>query len=108
MALLLLGLLPQEFDFLETILHGKTKVITMLYSHGLRQKEKLEGSGGAVAEALVMRGHSQSRSTERKWRPKSKPSKDECAFCREKVHGKQECSKLRTRRKIEKERLLQV
>ena len=76
LALMVLESLPEEFEFLETtLLYGKNEVtfngvIAALYSHELRRKEKLKGSSGVAIDALVVRGHSQSRSREKKWRSK--------------------------------------
>ena len=102
LALMLLGSLPEEYEFLETtLLHGKeavslSEVCGALYSYELRRKGKKESTSGA-AEALVMRGRSQSQSKGRKWKskPTAKLGKDECAFCREKGHWKKDCPKLK-------------
>ena len=102
LALMLLGSLPEEYEFLETtLLHGKDavslrEVCGALYSYELRKKGKKESTNGA-AEALVLRGRSQSQSKGKKGKSKSKAKvgKDECAFCREKGHWKKDCPKLK-------------
>mgnify|MGYP000151775370 CR=1 FL=1 len=59
LALMLLGSLPHEFEFLETtLLHGKavvslSEVTVALYSYELRKKEKQENTS-VEAEALVV------------------------------------------------------
>ena len=93
LALMLMGSLPNEFEYLETtLLHGKvdvslSEVTATLYSYELRKKEKQEHTS-VKAEALVVRGCSQSQNKGRRGRSKlkSKLSKDQCAFCRENGH----------------------
>ncbi|KAI3459595.1 hypothetical protein Pfo_016258, partial [Paulownia fortunei] len=94
LALMLLSSLPDEFEHLETtLLHGKDDVslavvCAVLYSYELRKKNKKENRHIAVEdEALVARGRSQSQKKGRSWRSRSKsrPAKDECVFCHEKV-----------------------
>ncbi|KAK4433309.1 hypothetical protein Salat_1093200 [Sesamum alatum] len=64
LALMLLGSLPEEFEFLEmALLHEKNdvslrEVCAALYSYELRKKDKQRNSNGD-AEALVVRGRSQ-------------------------------------------------
>jgi len=109
LALMLLGSLPEEFEFLETtLLHGKvqvslSEVCAALYSYELRRKDKKEATHGA-AEALIVRGRSQNQKKGRRGRSSSKPrpNKDECAFCREKGHWKKDCPKLKAKGKSDK------
>ncbi|KAK4432999.1 hypothetical protein Salat_1062100 [Sesamum alatum] len=97
LAVMLLGSLPEEFEFLETILlHGKevislSEVCDALYDYELRKKDKQENSNGAV------RGLSQSLSKGEEGRSESKYllNKDECAFCHEMGHWKKDCSKFK-------------
>ena len=69
LALMLLGSLPEEFEFLETtLLHGKaavslSEVCAALYSYELRKKDKQVSSGGD-AEVLFIRGRSQNKRSE--------------------------------------------
>ncbi|KAE8654775.1 glutamate-ammonia ligase family protein [Hibiscus syriacus] len=109
LALMLMGSLPNEFEYLETtLLHGKvdvslSEVTAILYSYELRKKDKQENTS-VEAEALVVRGRSKSQNKGRRGRSKSKSrlSKDECAFCREKGHWKKECPRLKNKGKPER------
>ncbi|KAE8684117.1 hypothetical protein F3Y22_tig00111151pilonHSYRG00072 [Hibiscus syriacus] len=109
LALMLMGSLPDEFEYLETtLLHGKvdvslSEVTAALYSYELRKKDKQENTS-VEAEALVVRGRSKSQNKGSRGRSKSKSrlSKDECAFCREKGHWKKECPKLKNKGKPER------
>ncbi|KAE8664954.1 hypothetical protein F3Y22_tig00112738pilonHSYRG01227 [Hibiscus syriacus] len=109
LALMLMGSLPDEFEYLETtLLHGKvdvslSEVTVALYSYELRKKDKQENTS-VEAEALVVRGHSKSQNKGSRGRSKSKSrlSKDECAFCREKGHWKKECPRLKNKGKPER------
>ncbi|KAE8730408.1 BTB/POZ domain-containing protein NPY2 [Hibiscus syriacus] len=84
LALMLMGSLPDEFEYLETtLLHGKvdvclSEVTAALYSYELRKKDKQENTS-VEAEALVVRGRSKSQNKGRRGRSKSKSrlSKDE-------------------------------
>ena len=104
LALILLGSLPEEYELLETtLLNGKddvslSEVCAALYSKELRRKDKQISSSGD-AEVLLVRGRSQKKGTDKRWRSKSLPrlSKDECAFCHEKGHWKRDCPKLKTK-----------
>ena len=115
LALMLLGSLPEEFEFLETtLLHGKadvslSEVCAALYSYELRRKDRKD-STSRTAEALVVRGRSQNQSRGKKGRSKSRsrPSKDECAFCREKGHWKKDCPKLKNKSKPDKGKAVAV
>ncbi|KAG8503986.1 hypothetical protein CXB51_002302 [Gossypium anomalum] len=106
LALMLLGSLPEEFEFLETtLLHGKSdislsKVCAALYSYEQRQKDKQKNSIRDT-EALVVRGRSYTRRKTQKGKLKSKSrlGKDECAFCHEKGHWKKNCPKLKNKGK---------
>ncbi|KAG8479441.1 hypothetical protein CXB51_029725 [Gossypium anomalum] len=66
LALMLLGSLPEEFEFLETtLLHGKSDIslsefCAALYSYEQRKKDKQKNSIRDT-EALVARGHSYTR-----------------------------------------------
>lgn len=105
LALMLLGSLPEEFEFLETtLLHGKaavslSEVCGALYSYELRRKDKIESSGRAAEEALIARGRpvSQTKGMKKRSKSKAKIRKDECAFCREKGHWKKDCPKLKNK-----------
>ena len=98
LALMLLSSLPDEFEYLETaLIHGKDKVsldevYATLYSYELRKKDEKE-SRNISTEAIVARGHSQSRKPEKRGKSHSKTrlEKDECAFCHEKGHWKKDC-----------------
>ncbi|PWA60549.1 Retrovirus-related Pol polyprotein from transposon TNT 1-94 [Artemisia annua] len=87
LALILLGLLPEEYELLETtLLNGKddvslSEVCAALYSKELRRKDKQISSGGD-AEVLLVRGSSQKKGTDKRWRSKSRQrlSKDELCF----------------------------
>ena len=102
LALMLLGSLPEEFEFLETtLLHGRSdislsEVCAALYSYEQRKKDKQKNSIRDT-EALVVRGRSYTRKKTQKGRSKSKSrlGKDECAFCHEKGHWKKNCPKLK-------------
>ena len=109
LALMLLSSIPDEFEHLETtLLHGKDDVSLVvvcaaLYSYELRKKNKKENRHIATEdEALVARGRSQSQKKGRSWRSRSKsrPAKDECAFCHEKGHWKKDCPKLKKKGKL--------
>ncbi|KAE8732406.1 hypothetical protein F3Y22_tig00002193pilonHSYRG00080 [Hibiscus syriacus] len=84
LALMLMGSLPDELEYLETtLLHWKvdvslSEVTAALYSYELRKKDKQENTS-VKAEALVVRGRSKSQNKERRGRskPKSRLSKDE-------------------------------
>ncbi|PWA63044.1 Retrovirus-related Pol polyprotein from transposon TNT 1-94 [Artemisia annua] len=84
LALILLGSLPEEYELLETtLLNGKddvslSEVCAALYSKELRRKDKQISSGGD-AEVLLVRGRSQKKGTDKRWRSKSRQrlSKDE-------------------------------
>ncbi|GJX90903.1 retrovirus-related pol polyprotein from transposon TNT 1-94 [Tanacetum coccineum] len=92
LALILLGSLPEEYELLKTtLLNGKddvslSEVCDALYSKELRRKDKQISSSGD-AEVLLVRGRSQKKGTNKRWRSKSRQrlSKHECAFCHEKV-----------------------
>ncbi|KAE8661751.1 hypothetical protein F3Y22_tig00113724pilonHSYRG00184 [Hibiscus syriacus] len=109
LALMLMGSLSDEFEYLETtLLHGKvdvslSEVTAALYSYELRKKDKQENTS-VEAEALVVRGRSKSQNKGSRGRSKSKSrlSKDECAFCREKGHWKKECPRLKNKGKPER------
>ncbi|KAL5850870.1 hypothetical protein ACOSQ4_008883 [Xanthoceras sorbifolium] len=111
LALMLLFSLPDKYTFIEAmLLHGKEKVslsevCSTLYSHELRKKDREESKKAeVVAEALVARGRPQGQKKGIRGRSRSKgrPSKDECAFCREKGHWKKDCPKLKNRGKDDK------
>ncbi|PWA38539.1 Retrovirus-related Pol polyprotein from transposon TNT 1-94 [Artemisia annua] len=84
LALILLGSLPEEYELLETtLLNGKddvslSEVCAALYSKELRRKDKQISSSGD-AEVLLLRGRSQKKGTDKRWRSKSRQrlSKDE-------------------------------
>ena len=71
LALMLWSSLPDEFEYLETILlHGKDKVsldevYATLYSYELRKKDKQE-SRNISAEAMVASGRSQSQKSRKR------------------------------------------
>ncbi|KAE8671810.1 ABC transporter B family member 7 [Hibiscus syriacus] len=77
LALMLMGSLPDEFEYLETtLLHGKvdvylSEVTIALYSYELRKKDKQENTS-VEAEALVVRDRSKSQNKGRKGRSKLK------------------------------------
>ncbi|PWA70867.1 Retrovirus-related Pol polyprotein from transposon TNT 1-94 [Artemisia annua] len=77
LALILLGSLPEEYELLETtLLNGKddvslSEVCAALYSKELRRKDKQISSGGD-AEVLLVRGRSQKKGTDKRWRSKSR------------------------------------
>ncbi|GJW86312.1 retrotransposon protein, putative, ty1-copia subclass [Tanacetum coccineum] len=104
LALILLGSLPEEYELLETtLLNGKddvslNEVCTALYSKELRRKDKKISSSGDP-EVLLVRGRSQKKGTDKRWRSKSrqKLSKDECVICHEKGHWKRDCPRLKTK-----------
>nr|GEU72126.1 retrovirus-related Pol polyprotein from transposon TNT 1-94 [Tanacetum cinerariifolium] len=110
LALILLGSLLEEYALLETtILNGKddvslSEVCVALYSKELRRKDKQISSSGD-AEVLLVRGRSQKKVTNKRWRSKSRQrlSKDECAFCHEKGHWKRDCPRLKTKENNYKE-----
>ncbi|KAE8703256.1 DEAD-box ATP-dependent RNA helicase 57 [Hibiscus syriacus] len=109
LALMLMGSLPDKFEYLETtLLHGKIdmsliEVTAAVYIYELRKKYKQENTS-VEAEALVVRGHSKSQNKGRRGRSKSKSrlSKDECVFCQEKGHWKKECHRLKNKGKPER------
>ncbi|PWA84443.1 Retrovirus-related Pol polyprotein from transposon TNT 1-94 [Artemisia annua] len=84
LALILLGSLPEEYELLETtLLNGKddvslSEVCATLYSKELRRKDRQISSSGD-AEVLLVRGRSQKKGTDKRWRSKSRQrlSKDE-------------------------------
>ncbi|PWA61917.1 Retrovirus-related Pol polyprotein from transposon TNT 1-94 [Artemisia annua] len=104
LALILLGLLPEEYELLRTtLLNGKddmplSEVCVALYSKELRRKDK-QISSSEDTEVLLVRGCSQKKGTDKRWRSKSRHrlSKDECAFHHEKGHGNRDCPKLKTK-----------
>ncbi|KAG8492732.1 hypothetical protein CXB51_010465 [Gossypium anomalum] len=104
--LMLLGSLPEEFEFSETtLLHGKndislSEVCTALYSYELRKKDKQKNSIRDT-KALVVQGSSHTQRKAQKGRSKSKSrlGKDEGAFCHEKGHWKKNCPKLKNKGK---------
>ncbi|PWA61797.1 Retrovirus-related Pol polyprotein from transposon TNT 1-94 [Artemisia annua] len=104
LALILLGSLPEEYELLETtLLTGKdgvslSEVCAALYGKELRRKDKQISLGGDT-EVLLVRGRSQKKGTDKRWRSKSRQrlSKDECAFCHEKGNWKRDCPKLKTK-----------
>ncbi|KAE8692332.1 hypothetical protein F3Y22_tig00110840pilonHSYRG00095 [Hibiscus syriacus] len=77
LALILMGSLPYEFEYLETtLLHGKvdvslSEVTVALYSYELRKKDKQENTS-VEAEALVVRGRSKSQNKGMRGRSKLK------------------------------------
>ncbi|PWA84481.1 Retrovirus-related Pol polyprotein from transposon TNT 1-94 [Artemisia annua] len=77
LALILLGSLPEEYELLETtLLNGKddvslSEVCAALYSKELRRKDKQISSSGD-AEVLLVRGRSQKKGTDKRWRSKMK------------------------------------
>nr|GEV36617.1 retrovirus-related Pol polyprotein from transposon TNT 1-94 [Tanacetum cinerariifolium] len=77
LALILLGSLLKEYELLETtLLNGKddlslSEVCAALYSKELRRKEKRISSSGD-AEVLLVRGRSQKKGTDKRWRSKSR------------------------------------
>ncbi|KAL0454716.1 UNVERIFIED_CONTAM: hypothetical protein Slati_0810800 [Sesamum latifolium] len=91
-----------EFEVIETtLLKGKDvvslcEVCAALCSHELRKKDSQENSNGDT-EALIIRGRFQNWSKGKMGKSKSKhrPSKDECAFYRQKCHWKKDCLKLK-------------
>ncbi|GJU66857.1 retrovirus-related pol polyprotein from transposon TNT 1-94 [Tanacetum coccineum] len=74
------------------------RVCIALYSKELRRKDKQISSSGD-AEVLLVRGRSQKKGTDKRWRSKSRQrlSKDECAFCQEKGNWKSDCLRLKTK-----------
>ena len=91
--MLLLNLLPDEYEHLTTtLLHGKDKitlneVTSTLNNDEIRRLDKKEHRD-VSAEVLTVQGNSQSQKSKKKGksRVKEKLAKDECAFCREKGH----------------------
>ncbi|KAE8690124.1 hypothetical protein F3Y22_tig00110926pilonHSYRG00104 [Hibiscus syriacus] len=83
LALMLMGSLPDDYE--------------------LRKKEKQENTS-VEAEALVVRGRQKSQNKGRRGRSKlkSRLSKDECVFCREKRNWKKECPRLKNKGKPER------
>nr|GEW84676.1 retrotransposon protein, putative, Ty1-copia subclass [Tanacetum cinerariifolium] len=77
LALILLGSLPEEYKLIETtLLNGKddvslSEVCDVLYSKELRRKDKQVSSSGD-AEVLLVRGRSQKKGTDKRWRSKLK------------------------------------
>ncbi|GKA29412.1 retrovirus-related pol polyprotein from transposon TNT 1-94 [Tanacetum coccineum] len=98
LALILLGLLPEEYELLETtLLNGKddvsvSEVCDALYSKELRRKDKQISLSGD-AHVLLVKDRSQKKGTDKRWISKSRQrlSKDECDFCHKKGHGKRDC-----------------
>nr|GEY57700.1 retrovirus-related Pol polyprotein from transposon TNT 1-94 [Tanacetum cinerariifolium] len=92
LALILLGSLPDKYELLKTtLLNGKDdvslcEVCVAMYTKELRRKDKQNSSSGD-AEVLLVRGRSQKKGTNKRWRSKSRQrlSKDECAFFHEKA-----------------------
>ncbi|PWA83183.1 Retrovirus-related Pol polyprotein from transposon TNT 1-94 [Artemisia annua] len=88
LALILLGPLPEEYELLETtLLNGKddvslSEVCAALYSKELKRKDKQISSSGD-AEVLLVRGRLQKKSTDKRWRSKSRQrlNKDELTSC---------------------------
>ena len=81
-----------------TLLHGKDSVTfdavcSVLYNSETRKKDRKDHRD-TVAGALTSRGRSQSRKPGKRNKSKGRPTKDECAFCREKGHWKKNCPKL--------------
>ena len=112
LALMLLSSLPDEFEHLEiTLLHGEEKVkvsvdavCSALYSHELRNQDKMKTKSMTSKEAFVVRGCQQSQTKGRRGRSKSKGravAKDECAFCHEKGHWKKDCPKLKKEKTLQ-------
>ncbi|PWA86033.1 Retrovirus-related Pol polyprotein from transposon TNT 1-94 [Artemisia annua] len=77
LALILLGSLLEEYELLETtLLNGKddvslSEVCAALYSKELRRKDKQISSSGD-AEVLLVRGRSQKKGTDKRWKSKSR------------------------------------
>nr|GEW31731.1 retrovirus-related Pol polyprotein from transposon TNT 1-94 [Tanacetum cinerariifolium] len=98
------GSLLEEYEFLETTLLNRkddvslNEVCATLYSIELRRKDKQISSSGD-AKVLIVRGRSQKKATDKRWRSKSRQrlSKYECAFCHEKGHWKINCPRLKTK-----------
>ncbi|PWA59050.1 Retrovirus-related Pol polyprotein from transposon TNT 1-94 [Artemisia annua] len=86
LALILLGSLPEEYELLETtLLNGKddvslSEVCVALYSKGLRRKDKHISSSGD-AEVLLVRGCSQKKGTDKRWRSKSRQRLNKDEYC---------------------------
>lgn len=110
-ALLLLNSLPDAYDHLATtLLYGKDtikfdEVSNALMNYEVRHKDKYDSTSSTL-EALVVRG----RSLERKRfggrkksgsrgtsKDKKRLGRDECAFCHNKGHWKNDCPKLRNK-----------
>ncbi|GJR70396.1 retrovirus-related pol polyprotein from transposon TNT 1-94 [Tanacetum coccineum] len=104
LALILLGLLSYEYELLETtLLNGKddvslSEVCDALYSKELRRKDN-HISSSRDAEVLLVRGRSQKKAIDKRWRSKLRQrlSKDECACCHEKGQWKRDCPRLKTK-----------
>ncbi|GKD62858.1 hypothetical protein Tco_1304966 [Tanacetum coccineum] len=64
-----------------------SQVCVALYSKELRRKDKQISSSGDT-KVLLVRGRSQKKGTNKRWRSKSRQRlrKDECAFCYENDH----------------------
>ena len=98
-ALLFLNSLPGEYDHLtNNLLHGKDivtfdAVCSALYNSEIRKKDRKDNRD-TVVEALTTRGRSKGRKPRKRSKSKGRPTKDECAFCREKGHWKKNCLKL--------------
>ena len=99
-AMLLIGSLPDELDHLcITLIHGKEKlsyeeVCGALSNYEIRKLDQKE-SRDETAEAFTSREISHQRQeNKRRLASKKRLDKDECAYCREKGHWKNDCPKL--------------
>ena len=68
-------------------------IYNALYNSETIKKDK-KNHRDTVAKVLTTRGCSQSRKLGNISKSKGRPTKDECAFCREKGHWKNNCPKL--------------